>query len=107
MSELNKPPEVIYLIPEEVRDGHCYKWVWCEDPAPGEGMDESDAIPYRRGSEWISVKDRLPEIEEMVLTYPYGPLPVRCVKESGEWFFDALIVTHWMPLPEPPTRTER
>ena len=36
-------PETIYLIPD---DEHGY--VWCEDPAPGAGMDESDAIEYVR-----------------------------------------------------------
>jgi hypothetical protein len=52
-------------------------------------------------SEWISVKDSLPERGEMVITYPYSPVTVRCYKESG-WFFDAFPVTHWMPMPEPP-----
>ena len=57
-------------------------------------------------SNWISVKDRLPEEGENVLTY--GARPFYDVfyinrlinKESGEWLYDG--VTHWMPLPEPP-----
>ncbi|MDY6797931.1 MAG: hypothetical protein SVX28_04160 [Pseudomonadota bacterium] len=35
-------PETIYLIPDA--DGH----VWCDDPAPGEGMDPDEAVKYVR-----------------------------------------------------------
>lgn len=66
--------------------------------------------------EWIKVSDRLPKPETDVLTYPnYRVLPYsnadgdfentifwtwssywdRAVEETG--------VTHWMPLPSPPT----
>lgn len=38
-----KPPEKIYLIPDDI-----YGYVWCEDPAPGLGMDKNDAIEYVR-----------------------------------------------------------
>ena len=59
-------------------------------------------------SEWISVKDRLPDANESVLCYfHYGPnFPaVICENEyigSGMWMADGSKVTHWMPLPEPP-----
>ena len=56
--------------------------------------------------EWISVKDRLPEKDEIVII---------CTDENfiyaGEligdtWFLDndswTATVTHWMPMPEPP-----
>ena len=56
--------------------------------------------------EWISVEDRLPEKDEIVII---------CTNENfiyaGEligdtWFLDndswTATVTHWMPLPEPP-----
>lgn len=64
-------------------------------------------------SEWISVREKLPELFRGVLAY--------CPKRQniyelylnlrGEWhFFDMTVagalldeeVTHWMPLPEPP-----
>lgn len=58
---------------------------------------------------WISVKDRLPKIEEIVLAYA----PQWCSDESivltydGEWYdYNGVLVdsvTHWMPLPEPPS----
>lgn len=61
-------------------------------------------------NKWISVKDRLPEDYEKVLTcdakgnihiffhfhqfvYPFG------IDASDERYYE---VTHWMPLPQPP-----
>lgn len=80
--------------------------------------------------QWISVKDRLPELEEQVLvygrasmqsirlvqpavlkknySYQYNPLAWEfewegfdIIGHDGE-VDDVLEVTHWMPLPEPP-----
>lgn len=57
-------------------------------------------------SEWISVKERLPEEQQRVI--------VRCERIGtsvgwilwGEWMTDigpsAGKITHWMPLPDPP-----
>ena len=61
--------------------------------------------------EWISVKDRLPEIGRSVIAYN---APAKCAAEAmykGEGRFlqfrwSARLqeheVTHWMPLPQPP-----
>ena len=43
MDKPTQTPETIYLIPD-AEHGH----VWCDDPAPGLGMDPEDAIEYRR-----------------------------------------------------------
>jgi len=75
-------------------------------------------------SEWISVKDRLPEVGVMVLcvnVYPYpNDTPFQCVTKRREisvhagenspksnryWIHGSRVEiypTHWMPLPEPP-----
>ena len=68
-------------------------------------------------SEWISVEDRLPEIDEFVLVCRNwkGKL-VQCVdrirlyydrekpKEEQKWYgFMYSDITHWQPLPAPPT----
>ncbi len=66
--------------------------------------------PTVRNAIWISVKDRLPEEYENVLTY--GARPFYDVvyvnrlidKKNGEWLYDG--VTHWMPLPPLPEENE-
>jgi len=66
-------------------------------------------------SEWISVKDRLPEMGVSVLGMtkknPFcGYAPAVVVRLKNGWSQDALHeyvtnVTHWMPLPAPPEET--
>jgi len=65
-------------------------------------------------SGWISVKDRLPEIWDDYLAFGYGPtIPASCFvavydPKSNKWYdmhtdWDwSDVITHWMPLPEPP-----
>ena len=60
-------------------------------------------------SEWISVKDRMPEEGVDVLVYGYIYLNRKGVdvdfvdRESGNFFYyDEGEVTHWRPLPDPP-----
>ncbi len=50
-------------------------------------------------SEWISVKDRLPEENGYVLAYSSSDDLVIIVLKSK---FQSFEITHWMPLPEPP-----
>ena len=65
--------------------------------------------------EWISVKDRLPETDEAVITSSSNTklalafyMGVGRVLKEGWWeLVDGTVeeleeVTHWMPLPEPP-----
>lgn len=67
---------------------------------------------------WISVNDKLPENNYPVLAYAKGTArngDTQCVASchNGFWFIQAesgklsfpqmqYVVTHWMPLPEPP-----
>ncbi|MGD2072526.1 MAG: DUF551 domain-containing protein [Candidatus Thorarchaeota archaeon] len=71
-------------------------------------------------SEWISVKNKLPEYDQRVLIYnetnEYNKKIGRdiicghrvCTNKKGEiWISDVrgyncMPVTHWMPLPDPP-----
>lgn len=54
-------------------------------------------------SEWISVYERLPKIGEEIMTYGLVYKSVSGVKVRV-YYPDLLsgIITHWMPLPEPP-----
>lgn len=69
-------------------------------------------------SNWISVKDILPDCYEEVLIWPvfdsYGDRRTAWVTLAGDWCYhlctenlggDYVIdseITHWQPLPEPP-----
>lgn len=63
-------------------------------------------------NEWISVKDRLPEIDEtcsrfVLICKSNGRMGVARWLSTSEWQLymgpNARGVTHWMPLPEAPT----
>lgn len=77
----------------------------------------SDApVPEELAPSWISVKDRLPDVEQRVLILESGEVAFgqRCHKRGGgyEWRgenfgYDGAseateLVTHWMPEPSPP-----
>lgn len=70
-------------------------------------------------SEWISVKDRLPNEEELKRSEKWEFLCRVLIPENGggasketivigydildkQWVCNGMIITHWMPLPEPP-----
>ena len=74
-------------------------------------------VKLLRGQEqWISVKDRMPEIRHAVLVYTphYKNIWAASMHEDGNWYIwspggKVLLdpdwngpITHWMPLPEPP-----
>jgi hypothetical protein len=57
MTDKKQNPAEIFLV--EVFDGGDYSNVWCDTPAPGEGMDPADAIKYVRA-------DLVPESNEVL-----------------------------------------
>lgn len=79
-------------------------------------IDEIRKMPTIGG--WISVKDRLPPMYHMVLITgknsaggSFGIIKGSHDGDIGQWYRDDIgqyvdsrgdIVTHWMPLPEPP-----
>ena len=60
-------------------------------------------------TEWISVKDRLPDKPEEYIVWG-GQFVTTLQFFDGEWqsefvpskYLDQSKITHWMPLPEPP-----
>ena len=62
------------------------------------------------GGKWISVEDRLPEEGEVVMCrHKAHEHPVFCqwdesdlCWENDSWTFGRGLITHWMPMPEPP-----
>ena len=57
---------------------------------------------YRK-QEWISVEERLPDIDGKYLVYTkQGFIHIMHYHASGAFGFEAWNVTHWMPLPEAP-----
>lgn len=55
---------------------------------------------------WISVKDRLPEDESLVLVFDEGWIGTAQLNDGVFWDDSAIVpVTHWMPLPFGPTNS--
>ncbi len=88
-------------------------------PMPGAREAYRTILEALERTRWIPVEERLPEELEPVLftVYPkdtqlynkYGKVIYLAWRENGEWLdwegkrvSDVFIVTHWMPLPEPP-----
>lgn len=57
--------------------------------------------------EWISVKDRLPEKTKLVLTVTTnGYISINSIYYGVRWMNYDPIITHWLPIPEPPKGKE-
>lgn len=80
-----------------------------------EYISDSSTLDYVPRQQWISVKDRLPEEGQHVLTYVKFPefagfcaweCHMTNVRIGDGWVEDVTtsrgVITHWMPLPEPP-----
>lgn len=66
-------------------------------------------VKYGRSQKWISVKDGLPDKEGEVLAALFGRVYMCWYLAATKQFegpsgiiWDIDVVTHWMPLPEPP-----
>jgi hypothetical protein len=75
----------------------------------------SENATLKETQRWIPVEERLPELDEYVITYNQEDAHVQVYANFGESFgvgfyedilAQALPVTHWMPLPEPPESEE-
>jgi len=64
--------------------------------------------------EWVSVNERLPEVGVIVkVKMSIGSISKKVIEKNGTLMdngrfnctFDWSVVTHWMPLPPPPSNT--
>lgn len=59
-------------------------------------------------TEWISIKDKLPNKDGSYLTYTdrtpgkHGKITTIMSFRNGNWGGHVFEPTHWMPLPQPP-----
>ena len=73
---------------------------------------EQKQKPERAMTDWISVKDRLPDHSGYYLVYALGGQDIaeyyKSVKPSGGFQNHRLTytITHWQPLPEPPKEAD-
>ena len=71
-------------------------------------LKQSSTVEAEPENGWISVKDRLPDDDTLVLVYSrqgnYMNLKVDYI-HGGKWF-NSMLVTHWMPLPTPPKEVD-
>ena len=68
-------------------------------------IDSVPAADVVERPRWISVKERMPEDGKNVLAYEGGGFYFLDWCCDGDWVVasaSAAVVTHWMPLPEPP-----
>ena len=94
---------------------------YCSSDVCCEVTDIINNAPTVNPYEWISVEDRLPTNQKEVLCYYgfdrgggdlgvmfIGTLCYFCLDENPHWQHSDhnLVVTHWMPLPEPPAEKE-
>lgn len=55
--------------------------------------------------EWISVKDEQPNPQDKFILGHNGDYAFECNFDDGDWCnIGGEDITHWMPLPKPPTK---
>ena len=110
---IEKLAELLKKCPDIIRAWDCeYEDAAADLIANGVRLEEKQATSDG-ASEWISVKDRLPEYDQIVLCYK-ADRGVRVGKHLNATYADgvsafmdciwnyAFGATHWMPLPMPP-----
>lgn len=70
----------------------------------GKTIDANDIARFPTIGGWISVKDHMPERGTLCLVYDGIRICAARYITGNEWVHGLMmsIVTHWMPMPEPP-----
>ena len=76
-------------------------------------LDDAPIIDTQSTTQWVSVKDRLPEVGKVVLAFGTRSATTGMFqginKRNDLWWWKGHTikhVSHWMPLPEPPKEDE-
>ena len=78
------------------------------------GLEQAIAI-VKQHNEWVSVNERLPDIGQRVLTQKGGYVTICSLYRRGQgkmrWndgrrLSDLEHYTHWMPIPQPPSKAQ-
>ena len=69
-------------------------------------FSESELTP---ATDWVKCSERMPELDVPVLVVNQNGIDLGVIYDGDDWFLaDAeREITHWMPLPAPPTEVER
>lgn len=83
---------------------------WLDQKAGEDFFLDDELKEWSKFTDWISVNDRLPEEDVRVLVWlntnrSYTKIDTDR-RFEGKWVRWASDVTHWMPLPTPPTEKE-
>lgn len=99
--------EIIESLREQANTREWYA-IQCHDSVSGQhAKDLREAADLLQSvSEWISVKDKLPEDDGHYMCALTFEIIVINTWYEGKWVADSEYVTHWMPLPEPPTENK-
>lgn len=98
-------------IPPELRERFekIYAEVLTKEPSLINGFMEAMHSAYQLDrSEWVSVEDRLPETESVILVYTISEYIQTAYLEASSRLWVGIgnyrqpKVTHWMPLPQKP-----
>lgn len=61
-------------------------------------------------SKWIDANDSLPNKFENVLIYSDEVIEIGNINQRGDWVdflgYEVCRVTHWMPIPNPPKKSQ-
>jgi hypothetical protein len=103
-SENSRRSQMLYDIYDDVFDT-MRSWVTQSGSVESQALRLTEKIAKHIGQEWIPVGERLPERTCHVIARCRGGQAMEYVHAGGEFtrHGEKRNVTHWMPLPEPPT----
>ncbi|VWX31534.1 hypothetical protein ENHY17A_50343 [Moraxellaceae bacterium 17A] len=119
-SAVERPLTLIEKL-EQARDNHNYYLKTCGNDRDkayhsfGKKCYQKAIDIVKQHNEWVSVNERLPDIGQRVLTQKGGYMTICSLYRRGQgkmrWndgrrLSDLEHYTHWMPIPQPPSKAQ-